>query len=1460
MKNSPLWLSPCVSGQSFTRTWWPVVLLLLAFTVSPALAHTCGPTTITVEVGKTVTWRIKADVSESQETAYGLVVLPDSSLVEVGPTGPFFEFNYGQWTIYGKQVGTTTMTANWAYSPNSASGSCSVTINVVPTSSRPKPASEEPNAGDSSDPVNTANGELFFENKPDIAMDGPMPLEFKRYYSSLMLDSGVPQSNFGVAWRHNFDLSMSRISTNATITFLNGRPIRFQQAAGNWNLVAPLDVRYQLREVGANYVMMNPEDRRRYTFDAQGRLLTIKDRNDNTLTITYSDGGNGMNPSTISDGLGRTLTITYFGFQLLRTVSDGTRTVTFNYSNDRIGSVVDTRGLTTAYNYDSFSGDRRVLLLDVTRPLANKPVSQTFDGNLRVATQKDGSNNVHTFTYSGLQTTVTAPDASTVVHTHDANGRLLSSERTDAGTIKVNYDASGLRNTATNASGVPERFAFDQTTGYLEYVTNALGGVTQFAFTNQTDADGFTYREVSRITHPDGTFEAFFYNASGNRLVIRDRSGGTRTFTYNSRGQLLTEVNLVGGTTTSTYNGDGTLATRTDPAGNMTSYAYDTLKRLIKITHADTTFRQWNYDAADHILNWTNEVGQVVQHIYDNNGNLSTLRDAAGNLTTYTYDLNDRLRSITDRNSRVTTYSYDTMGRIKQLVSPNNAKVGYGYDSAGNMRYITNTLGRVRTNYFDANGRMTAAVDTLGQTNQYEFDAQGRIIGTISPENNERDFSYDSSHRITSFQGSGGRPTNLKFDGRGWVTNMAVLEPGASASFQRNAMGQITKLTTPRGDQWNYAYDTSGRPTTETDPLGKVTTSTHNNRNRVGTMTFPDSMGSVQLTYNGVNDLTRRLYSDGLDLNYTYDAVGRLTGVNGVDVAYDKEGRISSCNGITNTIDLDTGRLTVMQVAPGKNVTYTYDLMGRVTQVTDWAGGVTTLGYDGAGQLTNITRPNGLITTYTYNKDGRLTGLAVNNNLCALTLAYDGEGNLTTDSRHQPLEYSLASSFVNQQFSGAERRTGTAYDALGRATSSGGTTFTWNLAGFLTAYNNVNHSVQLQYNGFGHVTRRTESAVSRDFVWNYSFYFPRITKEKRNGSDHRYYVHLPAGQLLYSLEAVDNSRTFYHFDEMGNTLFLSDASGNPTAVYAYLPYGEKQVDGNPGENLFTFQGAWSVVSEAESNLYIMGVRPYDAASGRFLSRDQAFPNLNPQALNPYAYAAGNPLRYFDPLGMAPNAASSSTSSAGANVAEGVRATVDSAGAIQGMVGDAAEVALGKAQTLAKATTDTFGEGSFFVNGATQAIKAEQQASKLNGLVNGKGMKALGHAGTGAQLIGVGMNMWRLHERLGHNASEYDRGAANAVHAAELMAKNAFDAYARKEINIYVLKRRLIDANFLLRMRLLELDDTYYADLALDSFRTGLESLGSFIPDFGLFTGRYIDGATSLGQSLGTDKLFDGILY
>jgi hypothetical protein len=94
-------------------------------------------------------------------------------------------------------------------------------------------------------------------------------------------------------------------------------------------------------------------------------------------------------------------------------------------------------------------------------------------------------------------------------------------------------------------------------------------------------------------------------------------------------------------------------------------------------------------------------------------------------------------------------------------------------------------------------------------------------------------------------------------------------------------------------------------------------------------------------------------------------------------------------------------------------------------------------------------------------------------------------------------------------------------------------------------------------------------------VLNYALNLPSIAIV-RDGSDAdlRYYVHLPDGTLLYSIEAADNTRHFFHFDEVGSTAFLTGDSGSATDSYGITPYGETVTPGpnNATANPFTWLG------------------------------------------------------------------------------------------------------------------------------------------------------------------------------------------------------------------------------------------------------------------------------------------------
>jgi RHS repeat-associated protein len=128
-------------------------------------------------------------------------------------------------------------------------------------------------------------------------------------------------------------------------------------------------------------------------------------------------------------------------------------------------------------------------------------------------------------------------------------------------------------------------------------------------------------------------------------------------------------------------------------------------------------------------------------------------------------------------------------------------------------------------------------------------------------------------------------------------------------------------------------------------------------------------------------------------------------------------------------------------------------------------------------------------------------------------------------------------------------------------------------------------------------------------------------------NDLRYYIYTPDGSLLYSVEAADNSRRDYHYDEMGNVTFLTDDTGAVIGSYAYSPFGRLISSTSDLDNPFTWQGWFGVMDEG-NGLYYVRARYYDSATSRFISRDP-IKSIGPRSVNPYQYAWSNPLRYGD---------------------------------------------------------------------------------------------------------------------------------------------------------------------------------------------------------------------------------------
>jgi len=1227
-----------------------VIMLVMGFS-SSAMAQ--APTELLINgVGAQGTFSITSP-SGCAPTDTITVSSANSSIATVSPASLPSTGTPQTFTVTRVFAGTTTI--NGSYTCLGSVGNFAVHITDDPTDR------DGHEGGDDGDPISTHTGELFKQYAPDMNLGGVMPLFFSRYYASSLKAANIT-SVLGDNWRHNFDWSMNVTANLITIVTPQGRTITFGNTSpgqtATWKLLVRKDIIYQLTadvilvpaangtsiSVFVN-VLVDPTTNKSYYFSQTGQLLRIDNGvGNNSHLLKYNASNQLIQVTEDTFGfVGRTLNFSYNAVGKLISVDDGAgRSVGFAYTANDLTAVTDILGNTTNYSYAAGG-----LMTATTRPMGNTTFSQLWNNN-KVVSQTDGLNNTTTLAYAGNTTTITDPLSRAMVHIHSSTGKLGSVNRRDGTSVALSYNAEGQRSTIADSLGASTSITYDNVdnsgffpkpaSGRVAQITHANGATTSNSYLS-TRTRGrirgsnplIKLFDLNVITHADGSKDTFVHDSFNGGLTSHtDRSGNVTNYVRNADGQWASRENPLTGRRERTYNADGTVAVeklRFDPLGfrafNTTTFAYDSFRRLISTTFADGSTNLFTYDLMNRPLTITDNRGGVTTMVYDANGNLTSSTDRTGIVSTFTYDAMDKVTKVTDANGAFSTRSYDALRHLASSTDRNGNIVSFGYDTQNRLNAVTDGNGNISHRSFDSEGILATTTTPLGNVTTFTSDNMGRITQVSSPLGNNVQMAYDTMGRITSTTDPLGNMSSATYDALGLIASRTL--PGAiSASYTRNALGQITQITDPLGNNWLRSFDKVGRATGSIDPLNRPQTFTYDNRNRVNAVTFPGALGTRTNTYDANGNLTRKLYSDGTDLAFTFDAEDRLLTANGLALTRDNLGRITNSNGITMAYDAG-GRITSTTYAAGKAVTYTYDANNNVKTVTDWVGGVSTFTYDADNRLISMPRPNGVTATYTYDIDGRLTGFT-DGTLGSTTLTRNAKGQITSAARTVPTAASAATMTATAHTFDAAAQVSTAgftYDALGRQTSNGATAFTWDLASRLSSAGAATYT----YDGIGYRLIRTTAAGTRNYVWNLALSLPSVSIEKQGIADLRYYVHTPGGALLYSIDAAGNARHFYHFDETGNTRFVSSDAGAVEASYAYSPFGVVQATTGVLDNPFTWQGQFGIFDDG-NGLYYVRARYYTANSGRFISKDSV-KSIAPKQVNPYQYALNDPLQFSD---------------------------------------------------------------------------------------------------------------------------------------------------------------------------------------------------------------------------------------
>jgi RHS repeat-associated protein len=1428
---------------------------------APAGAHFCKSPNIEMVVGQTLddVFAIDADFEEDV-SLYTTTSINPPGFVTVVPAGPNYQSHDLFVNLQANTVANGTVQIFWDYPPNFASGSCVFNVNVKANGQTTSNADHR-NSGLAGDPVNTLTGEFVMQEPPDLVLPGPMPVSFQRYYGSALQRLFVT-SKLGVNWRHNYDWTIHFNGNTLTVKDARGRVTRWLQTdtinhvwTQQNNLDLPLSVRQEVLPTENYFHILDPRTNHIYKFgvpeDADRYyLIEIRDGRGNALALTHSLDGE---LETVTDGLGRTLTFLYRPWNLggwLQSVSDGTRTVTFTTNGSGLlQGVTDAAGESWAYAYTTNNFDQG-LMTSKTWPEGNVPWTQTWDTQSRVATQTTAAGEITTFAYGAGVTTISDPRSNDATLAHDGSGRLT--ETTDAAnrTRAIEYAGAGNRSAVEQPSGARHLRTHDPASQNESSVTNAAGQTVAYQYVNRAVAPGFSFRELTGIAFPDGRSLLYAYDASGNQISFTDRGADTWTRTFNARSQPLTETNPLGATTTWAYAADGTLASITDAAGRTTTFLYDVHKRTTRVTRPGGAFRTFGWDARDRLTSLRTETGATTAFAYDGNGRLVMKVDPGGAVETYGYDAMNRRITRTDRTGAVTNVAWDDLGgpasvellgrgtyqytwsddgRLAEIALPDASPWSLHFDASGRMTGTTNPAGQSESTALDGDDLVTSRTDHAGRTTLFGRDVLGRVVSATDPSGRTESYSYGAEDEVSR-----------------------VAAGPLDVDFAHDAMGNITQAIDPNGRTWSWAWNTRSLATSATDPLGRVTSFAYDVRDRVSQATYPGGLGNVQVTYDGVGNAIRRLHSDGVDIGYTLDAHGRLTAAPGVTLGYDARHRVTSSNGIAATRTPHVGQVATLTLAPGKTVTYAYDAAGRPASVTDWLGGTTVFVHDAAGQLTGIERPSGVDTTLGYDAAGRITSIA-HGALGAITITRDAAGRPATAVRDLPTAAAPASaaSFsydVASQVSGS----GWSYDAMGRRTSGGGRSYAWDLASRLTQIVEGATTTTLGWDAFGRLVSLDRGATNRAYVWNYALPFPAIAIETEDGAPLRHFVHHPSGRLLYWVDVATDARHFPHFDERGNTVFVTNGAGAVEVSFAYAPYGSVATSKTGADVPHTFLGEWGGHALG-GGLHVLGRRVYDADTAAFLSRDPVHPHLHPLTFNPYQYAGRDPMTRIDPMGADPvDADAANQNASGQGVLDTARNALSTATGVSDIAGAelgaaaedtarAASRALGASDSLSGAAFD-FIEANLGGNSTSKQVlkradeymsefkNLDARADKLAG--QSRTLKAVGAAGTALTAVDIGVELHKLFDKIFEAHAMNDAIEIGLYRTYVNQSTAAWEIYERGKQNEYWLRRKLIDIQYNLKYQLLWQGYSYSLENHINFWTAVGNIYGAFVPGFG----------------------------
>jgi YD repeat-containing protein len=367
--------------------------------------------------------------------------------------------------------------------------------------------------------------------------------------------------------------------------------------------------------------------------------------------------------------------------------------------------------------------------------------------------------------------------------------------------------------------------------------------------------------------------------------------------------------------------------------------------------------------------------------------------------------------STSDIGNTLTTNSYyDADGNLIASIGLTGAATKYTYDGADRNTGVYITDGGQLNNSFNVNIGNAAAYffagnvsgdDVLSQT-LYVYDGDGNIIETIESDR----FGTDSTSAYGPLHNTANTSTG------------AYARVSYTASFYDHADRDVADVnvgTNDGTDAWSgptvladvpsgslvtkYIYDTDGRLSFETDPLGLITANAYNLLGET-TATVANWNTSTFVGPVYTSSLPARSDSANQTTEYTYDGDGNVLTMTAVMPSGETNQTTTYVYGVNTSQGslIDDNDLLYKVEYPDPNTGSNYNASGQPAY-----NQAETYTYDAIGEQLNYTDRNGTTHDYSYDLLGRLTadnvpsgdfGANVDQTVSKLEYAYNDQGEL----------------------------------------------------------------------------------------------------------------------------------------------------------------------------------------------------------------------------------------------------------------------------------------------------------------------------------------------------------------------------------------------------------------------------------------------------------------------------------